>query len=92
MPALNCRRSRIPEDRPRRWPMSARVGSLDEGYSGLASGMTSGLIKGCIAVASLERLDDFNDPADRRKRSRVSSPAAGIWRPLARPAIVQRQA
>ncbi len=39
---------------------TGRVAIVIEGYSGLASGMTSGLIKG-IAVASLERLDDFND-------------------------------
>jgi len=39
---------------------TGRVAIVIEGYSGLAGGMTSGLIKG-IAVASLERLDDFKD-------------------------------
>jgi tripartite-type tricarboxylate transporter receptor subunit TctC len=39
---------------------TGRVDIVLEGYSGLAGGMTSGLIKG-IAVASLERLDDFKD-------------------------------
>jgi tripartite-type tricarboxylate transporter receptor subunit TctC len=39
---------------------TGRVAIVVEGYSGLASGMTSGLLKG-IAVASLERLADFKD-------------------------------
>jgi tripartite-type tricarboxylate transporter receptor subunit TctC len=39
---------------------TGRVAIAIEGYSGLAGGMTSGLIKG-IAVASPERLDDFKD-------------------------------
>jgi tripartite-type tricarboxylate transporter receptor subunit TctC len=39
---------------------TGRVAIVIEGYSGLAGGMTSGLIKG-IAVASLERLADFKD-------------------------------
>jgi len=39
---------------------TGRVAIVIEGYSGLAGGMTSGLIKG-IAVASLERLTDFPD-------------------------------
>jgi tripartite-type tricarboxylate transporter receptor subunit TctC len=39
---------------------TGRVAIVIEGYSGLAGGMTSGLIKG-IAVASLERLADFPD-------------------------------
>jgi tripartite-type tricarboxylate transporter receptor subunit TctC len=39
---------------------TGRVAIVIEGYSGLAGGLTSGLIKG-IAVASLERLDDFKD-------------------------------
>ena len=39
---------------------TGRVAIVIEGYSGLAGGMTSGLIKG-IAVASLERLADFQD-------------------------------
>jgi tripartite-type tricarboxylate transporter receptor subunit TctC len=39
---------------------TGRVAIVIEGYSGLAGGMSSGLIKG-IAVASLERLDDFKD-------------------------------
>lgn len=39
---------------------TGRVAIVIEGYSGLAGAMTSGLIKG-IAVASLERLDDFKD-------------------------------
>jgi tripartite-type tricarboxylate transporter receptor subunit TctC len=37
---------------------TGRVAIVIEGYSGLAGGITSGLIKG-IAVASLQRLDDF---------------------------------
>ena len=39
---------------------TGRVAIVIEGYSGLAGAITSGLIKG-IAVASLERLDDFKD-------------------------------
>jgi tripartite-type tricarboxylate transporter receptor subunit TctC len=39
---------------------TGRVAIVIEGYSGLAAGMTGGLIKG-IAVASLERLADFKD-------------------------------
>src|ERR1700742_1765633 len=39
---------------------TGRVAIVIEGYSGLAGGMTSSLIKG-IAVASLERLADFKD-------------------------------
>src|SRR5712671_5113058 len=39
---------------------TGRVAIVIEGYSGLAGGLTGGLIKG-IAVASLERLDDFKD-------------------------------
>jgi tripartite-type tricarboxylate transporter receptor subunit TctC len=39
---------------------TGRVAIVIEGYSGLAGGMTSGLING-IAVASLERLADFPD-------------------------------
>ena len=39
---------------------TGRVAIVIEGYSGLAGGLNSGLIKG-IAVASLERLDDFKD-------------------------------
>ncbi len=39
---------------------TGRVAIAIEGYSGLAGGITSGLIKS-IAVASLERLDDFKD-------------------------------
>jgi tripartite-type tricarboxylate transporter receptor subunit TctC len=39
---------------------TGRVAVVVEGYSGLAGGLTSGLIKG-IAVASLERLADFKD-------------------------------
>jgi tripartite-type tricarboxylate transporter receptor subunit TctC len=39
---------------------TGRVAIVVEGYSGLAPGMSSGLIKG-IAVASLERLADFKD-------------------------------
>jgi tripartite-type tricarboxylate transporter receptor subunit TctC len=41
---------------------TGRVAIVIEGYSGLAGGLTSGLIKG-IAVSSLERLDDFKDLA-----------------------------
>ena len=39
---------------------TGRVAIVIEGYSGWAGAITSGLIKG-IAVASLERLDDFKD-------------------------------
>ena len=39
---------------------TGRVAIVIEGYSGLAGGMTSGLIKS-ITVASLERLEDFKD-------------------------------
>jgi tripartite-type tricarboxylate transporter receptor subunit TctC len=39
---------------------TGRVAIVIEGYSGLAGGMTSGLIKG-IAVASLDRLAEFKD-------------------------------
>ena len=39
---------------------TGRVAIVTEGYSGLAGGITSGLIKS-IAVASLERLPDFPD-------------------------------
>jgi tripartite-type tricarboxylate transporter receptor subunit TctC len=39
---------------------TGRVAIVIEGYSGLAGGITSGLIKG-IAVASLARLDEFKD-------------------------------
>ena len=39
---------------------TGRVAIVVEGYSGLAAGMNSGLIKG-IAVASLDRLADFKD-------------------------------
>ena len=39
---------------------TGRVAVVLEGYGGLAGGLNSGLIKG-IAVASLERLDDFKD-------------------------------
>ena len=39
---------------------TGRVAIVIEGYSGLAGGLSSGLIKG-VAVASLERLDDFKD-------------------------------
>jgi tripartite-type tricarboxylate transporter receptor subunit TctC len=39
---------------------TGRVAIVIEGYSGLAGGLNSGLIKG-IAVASLDRLDDFKD-------------------------------
>jgi tripartite-type tricarboxylate transporter receptor subunit TctC len=39
---------------------TGRVAVVIEGYSGLAGGLSSGLIKG-IAVSSLERLDDFKD-------------------------------
>ena len=39
---------------------TGRVAIVVEGYSGLAGGLTSGLIKG-IAVASLERLADFKE-------------------------------
>jgi tripartite-type tricarboxylate transporter receptor subunit TctC len=39
---------------------TGRVAIVIEGYSGLAGGITSGLIK-AIAVASLQRLDDFKD-------------------------------
>ena len=39
---------------------TGRVAIVVEGYSGLAGGMASGLIKG-IAVASLKRLDDFKE-------------------------------
>jgi tripartite-type tricarboxylate transporter receptor subunit TctC len=39
---------------------TGRVAIVIEGYSGLAGGLNSGLIKG-IAVSSLERLDDFKD-------------------------------
>jgi tripartite-type tricarboxylate transporter receptor subunit TctC len=39
---------------------TGRVAIVVEGYSGLAGGLASGLIKG-IAVASLERLADFKD-------------------------------
>jgi tripartite-type tricarboxylate transporter receptor subunit TctC len=41
---------------------TGRVAIVIEGYSGLAGGLTSKLIKG-IAVASLDRLDDFKDLA-----------------------------
>jgi tripartite-type tricarboxylate transporter receptor subunit TctC len=41
---------------------TGRVAIVIEGYSGLAGGMSSGLING-IAVASLERLPDFKDLA-----------------------------
>ena len=41
---------------------TGRVAIVIEGYSGLAGGLTGGLIKG-IAVSSLERLDDFKDLA-----------------------------
>ena len=39
---------------------TGRVAIVIEGYSGLAGGLTGGLIKG-IAVSSLERLTDFKD-------------------------------
>jgi tripartite-type tricarboxylate transporter receptor subunit TctC len=39
---------------------TGRVAIVIEGYSGLAGGIASGLIKG-IAVASLQRLEDFKD-------------------------------
>jgi len=39
---------------------TGRVAVVIEGYSGLAGGLTGGLIKG-IAVSSLDRLDDFKD-------------------------------
>ena len=39
---------------------TGRVGVVVEGYSGLAGGLSAGLIKG-IAVASLQRLADFKD-------------------------------
>ena len=39
---------------------TGRVAIVIEGYSGLAGGLNSHLING-IAVASLERLDDFKD-------------------------------
>ena len=39
---------------------TGRVAIVIEGYSGLAGGITSGLIRS-IAVASLQRLDDFKD-------------------------------
>jgi len=39
---------------------TGRVAIVIEGYSGLAGGLSSGLIKG-IAVSSLERLDDFKN-------------------------------
>ena len=41
---------------------TGRVAIVIEGYSGLAGGLTSHLIKG-IAVSSLERLDEFKDLA-----------------------------
>jgi tripartite-type tricarboxylate transporter receptor subunit TctC len=41
---------------------TGRVAIVIEGYSGLAGGLTGGLIKG-IAVSSLDRLDDFKDLA-----------------------------
>jgi tripartite-type tricarboxylate transporter receptor subunit TctC len=41
---------------------TGRVAVVLEGYSGLAGGLTSGVIKG-IAVASHQRLDDFKDLA-----------------------------
>jgi tripartite-type tricarboxylate transporter receptor subunit TctC len=39
---------------------TGRVAIVLDGYSGLAAGLTGGQIKG-LAVASLERLDDFKD-------------------------------
>jgi tripartite-type tricarboxylate transporter receptor subunit TctC len=39
---------------------TGRVSVIVEGYAGLASGLTSGLIRG-IAVAAQNRLDDFKD-------------------------------
>src|SRR3954462_7728300 len=41
---------------------TGRVAIVIEGYSGLAGGLTGGLIKG-IAVSALDRLDDFKDLA-----------------------------
>jgi hypothetical protein len=41
---------------------TGRVAIVIEGYSGLAGGLTGGLIKG-IAVSSYERLADFKDLA-----------------------------
>ena len=39
---------------------TGRVAVVLDGYSGLAAGLTGGQIKG-LAVASLDRLDDFKD-------------------------------
>ena len=64
---------------------TGRVAMVIEGYSGLAGGLSSGLIKG-IAVASLERLPISRTFRRWRRRCRASSPAAGTccWRRSAR--------
>jgi tripartite-type tricarboxylate transporter receptor subunit TctC len=71
---------------------SGRVSIVIEGYSGLAGGMASGLIKG-IAVASLERLDDFKDLPTVAET--VPGFVAGGWNVLLAPvgtpdAIIQK--
>ena len=71
---------------------TGRVAVVLEGYSGLAGGFTSGLIKS-IAVASLERLPDFKDlPTVAETLPRF---IAGGWNVLLAPvgtsdAIVQK--
>ncbi len=71
---------------------TGRVSIVIEGYSGLAGGLTSGLIKG-IAVASLERLADFPDLPTVAET--VPGFVAGGWNVLLAPvgtpdAIVQK--
>ena len=65
---------------------TGRVAIVIEGYSGLAGGLSSGLIKG-IAVSSLRAAATISRICRRwRRRCRASSPAAGTccWRRSAR--------
>jgi tripartite-type tricarboxylate transporter receptor subunit TctC len=61
---------------------TGRVAIVIEGYSGLAGGMTGGLIKG-IAVAALDRLDDFKDLATVSEA--IPGFVAGGWNVLLAP-------
>ena len=71
---------------------TGRVAIVIEGYSGLAGGMSSKLING-IAVASLDRLDDFKDLATVAET--LPGFLAGGWNVLLAPvgtpeAIIQK--
>lgn len=71
---------------------TGRVAIVIEGYSGLAGGMTGGQIKG-VAVASLDRLDDFKDLATVAET--LPNFLAGGWNVLLAPvgtpdAIIQK--